>query len=60
MYVDKKKKNISILSEGPTQILDDATLTEEKNYSMNFTEHNKKLYKYSRYGIGFDRRGIFQ
>ena len=59
-YVDNKKKDILILSEGPTQELDDTTLTEEKNYSINFTEHNKKFYKYSRYGIGLDTRGIFQ
>ena len=31
------------LSEGPTQGLDDTTLTAEKRYSVNFTEHNKKF-----------------
>ena len=30
VQVDKKKKNVSILGEGATQALDDATLTEEK------------------------------
>ena len=37
-----KKKDILILGEGHTQGLE-PTLTEEKMYSINFTEHNKKL-----------------
>ena len=38
-----RKKDISILGEGPTQRLDDTRLTAEKKYSINFTEHNKKF-----------------
>ena len=43
VHVDNKKKYILILDEGPTQGLDDAALTAEKNYSIKFTEHNKKF-----------------
>ena len=49
---DNKKKDILILGEGPTQGLDDTTLTEEKKYSIKFTENNKKLclsFHYFRY-----------
>ena len=42
-HIDNKKKDILILGKGPTQGLDDATLTAEKMYSINFTEHNKKF-----------------
>ena len=38
-----KNKDILILGKGPTDGLDDATLTAEKEYSINFTEHNKKI-----------------
>ena len=38
-----KKKCILILGEGPTQGLDDATLTTEKKYSINFIKSRKKL-----------------
>ena len=43
VHLDNKKKFIFILCEGPTQGLDDTTLTAEKRYSINFTENNKKL-----------------
>ena len=36
------KKDILFLGEGPTQGLDNATLTTEK-YSINFTETRKKF-----------------
>ena len=39
--VDSQKKDILILGEGPTQVLDGAMLTAEKKYSINFTENNK-------------------
>ena len=39
VHVDKKKKDISILGEYPTQWLDDTTLTAEKKYSINFTRN---------------------
>ena len=42
VHVDNKKKDILILGEGTTQGLGDTTLTAEKKYSVNFTEHNKK------------------
>ena len=42
-HVDNKKKDISILHEGHTQGLDDATMTMEKKYSISFTESKKKF-----------------
>ena len=39
-HVVNKKKDILILSKGPGQGLEH-TLTAEKLYSINFTEHNK-------------------
>ena len=39
--IDNRKKYISILGKGPTQGLED-TLSAEKMYSINFTEHSKK------------------
>ena len=46
VYVDNKKfcwqKDILNLDKGPTEGLEH-TLTAEKMYSTNFTEHNKKL-----------------
>ena len=41
--VDKNKKDILILGEGPTQGLDDTTLIAEKNYSISFTVTRKKF-----------------
>ena len=43
VHVDNMKKDILILGEGPTQGLDDTTLTSEKRYSISFTENNKKI-----------------
>ena len=43
VHVDNKKSDILILGEGPTQALDDTTLTAEKKNSINFSEHGKKL-----------------
>ena len=37
VHVDHKGKDILILVEGPTQELDDTTLTAEAKYSINFT-----------------------
>ena len=34
---DNKNKNILILSEGPTQVLNDTTWTAEAKYPINFT-----------------------
>ena len=43
--VDNKKKYILIIGESPTQRLDNTTLTAEKKYSINFTQHYKKKFK---------------
>ena len=43
MHIEKKEKNILILGEGPTQGLDDTTLTAEAKYSINFSRSNKKF-----------------
>ena len=45
VHVDNKKKDILILGEGPTQELDDITLTAEKKYSINFSVTRTKLFK---------------
>ena len=42
VHVDNKKKDMLILGKGPTQRLEH-TLTGEKLYSINFTEHNKNV-----------------
>ena len=40
--IDNRKKDILILGKGPTQGLEH-TMSAEKMYSINFTEHNKKF-----------------
>ena len=35
--------NMLILAEGPTQGLDDMTLTAEAKYTINFTQPNKRF-----------------
>ena len=42
-HVDNKGKDILILGEGPTQGLDDATLTAEAKYPINFTQSGKRF-----------------
>ena len=37
MHVDNKNKDILVLGEGPTQELDDTTLTVEAKCPINFT-----------------------
>ena len=39
-----KKKDILILGKSPTDGLDDATITAETEYSINFTEQEKKIW----------------
>ena len=39
-----KNKKYIYLDEGPTDNLDDTTLTAEEKYSVNFTEQQKKFY----------------
>ena len=43
VHVDDKRKDISILGKGPTQVLDDTTLTAETKYPTNFTESGKRF-----------------
>ena len=43
VHVDNKNKNILILGEGPTQLLDETTLTAEAKYPTNFTQPNKRF-----------------
>ena len=40
--IDNKKKDILIFGKGPTPLLKH-TLSAEKMYSINFTEHNKSF-----------------
>ena len=44
VHFNKKKKDILIFGEGPTERLDHLTLTAERKYSINFTESRKKFY----------------
>ena len=41
VHIDNKGKDILILGEGPTQELDDNTLTAETKYPINFTQQYK-------------------
>ena len=43
VHVDNKEKDISILGEGPTQRIDDTTLTAEAKYPINFTQSGKRF-----------------
>ena len=43
MHVDNKEKDILILGEGPTQELDNTTLTAEAEYPINFTQSGKRF-----------------
>ena len=43
-HVDNKGKDILILGEGPTQGLDDTTLTAEAKYPISFTNQEKNFY----------------
>ena len=41
--IGNRNKNIKIIGEGPTQELDDTTLTAESKYTINFTQLRKRL-----------------
>ena len=41
VHINNKNKDISILGEGPTQGLDDTTLTSAAKYPINFTQPRK-------------------
>ena len=43
MHIDHKGKDILILGKGPTQGLNITMLTAEAQYSINFTQPNKKF-----------------
>ena len=43
VHVDNKGEDILILGEGPTEELDDTTLTVEAKYPINFTQPNKRF-----------------
>ena len=43
VHVDYKGKDILILGKSPTQGLGEHSLTAEKMYSIDFTEHSKKF-----------------
>ena len=43
VHFDNKENNILTLGDGPTQGLDDTTLTAEAKYSINFTQSNWKF-----------------
>ena len=43
VHVDNKKKDILVLGEGPTQGLDNTTITAEVKYPINFTESGIKF-----------------
>ena len=49
VHVDTKGKDFSILGEGPTQELDDTTLTAEAINPINFTQPNKRFVLSLRY-----------
>ena len=43
VHTDNRNKDILILGKGPTQGLDDTTLTAEAEYSINFSRSNRKF-----------------
>ena len=43
MHIDNKEKYILIIGKGPTQGLDDTTLTVVAQYSINFSRSNRKF-----------------
>ena len=48
VHIDNLKKDISILSKGPMQGLDNTTLYPETKYSINFTgQGDKSLFKFT-------------
>ena len=43
VHIGNENKDILILGEGPTQGLDDTTLTAEAKYPINFTQSGKRF-----------------
>ena len=44
VHINNKNKDILILGKGPTQRLDDITLTAEGEYHINFTQARKSMF----------------
>ena len=44
MHIDKKKKDILFLGNGPTDGLGDATSTAEAEYSINFSKQQNVFF----------------
>ena len=44
LHADNRKKDILILSKGPTDGLDDTTVTAKAGYSINFTEQQQNFF----------------
>ena len=42
-HIDDKNKDVLILGDGPTQGLDDTTLTAQAKYPINFTQPRKRF-----------------
>ena len=51
VHIDNKKKDILILGKGPTQGLDDPTLTAEAQYSITFSRSNRKFCLSQHYNV---------
>ena len=45
VHVDNKGKDTSVLGKNPTQRLGERSLTAEKTYSVNFTDHREILFE---------------
>ena len=43
LHIDNKGRDILVLGEGPTEVLDDTTLTAEAKYPINFTQSGKRF-----------------
>ena len=43
VHTDSRNKNILVLGEGPTKDLDNAAITAEAKYRINFTESGKRF-----------------
>ena len=43
MYIKNKNKNILVLSKEPTHVLDNATLTTDDKYPINFKQSGQRF-----------------
>ena len=43
VHIDNKREDMLIFGVGPTQGLDDTTLTAEAKYTINFTQSGKRF-----------------